>query len=280
MTYFMSIILGLVQGVAEFLPISSSGHLSLIQNFWNLGYEEADHMFFDVLLHLGTLVSVCLVYWKDIWEMIREFFAGAAALARREKSSAPPPPARRLVMLIIVATLPLFAILPIKNAVESLYYNTTFISCALIATGFVLFFSDRMAHGKKTERSATVVDALLVGCAQAVAVVPGLSRSGSTIAAGLLRGYSRPFAVRFSFLLSLPAVLGANILSLVDVIQEGGVVASEIPMYLAGMLVAMASGYFAIRLVKLLSDKGKFGKFAYYCWAVGAIALVASFVVK
>ena len=104
--------------------------------------------------------------------------------------------------------------------------------------------------------------------------------SGMAIVLGLLRGYSRPFAVRFSFLLSLPAVLGANILSLVDVIQEGGVVVSEIPMYLAGMLVAMASGYFAIRLVKLLSDKGKFGKFAYYCWAVGAIALVASFVVK
>ena len=183
-------------------------------------------------------------------------------------------------MLLSVATLPLFAILPIKKAVESLYYNTTFISCALIATGFVLFFSDRMAHGKKTERSATVVDALLVGCAQALAVVPGLSRSGSTIAAGLMRGYSRQFAVRFSFLLSLPAVLGANILSLVEVVKEGSFEGELIPVYLAGMLVAMASGYFAIRLVKLLSDKGKFGKFAYYCWAAGTVALVASFVVK
>ena len=279
MTLFMSIILGLVQGVAEFLPISSSGHLSLIQNFFSLGYEESKHMFFDVLLHLGTLVSVCLVYWKELWEMIREFFAGVSALVRPGREKTAPPPARRLVMLIIVGTLPLFAVLPVKKLVEQLYYNTTFIAVALIFTGCILFFSDRAARGKKTERSATVVDALLVGCAQAAAVVPGLSRSGCTISAGLTRGFHREFAVRYSFLLSLPAVLGANILSLKDA-AEAGIDPRLIPVYLAGMLVAMASGYFAIRLVKLLSDKGKFGMFAYYCWAVGAVALIAGLFVK
>jgi len=279
MTYFMSIILGLVQGITEFLPISSSGHLSLIQHFWSLGYEEADHMFFDVLLHLGTLVSVCLVYWREIWDMIREFFLGARDLIQHRGGEQKPPPARRLVLLIIVGTLPLFAILPIKNWVEQLYYNPTFIALALMFTGFLLFFSDRAAKGRKSERSATVTDAVMVGCAQALAVVPGLSRSGSTIAAGLTRGFDRQFAVRFSFLLSLPAVLGANILSIKDAV-EVGIEPSLIPIYLVGMLVAMASGYFAIRLVKLLSDRGKFGAFAYYCWAVGGIAFVASYIVK
>jgi undecaprenyl-diphosphatase len=124
-----------------------------------------------------------------------------------------------------------------------------------------------------------MLDALLVGCAQALAVVPGLSRSGSTIAAGMTRGFSRSFAVRFSFLLSLPAVLGANLLSLLDAAKEG-VDPQLIPVYLVGMVVAMASGYFAIGLVRLLADKGKFGKFSYYCWAVGALALIANFVLK
>lgn len=279
MTYAMAIILGLVQGVAEFLPISSSGHLSLIQNFWTLGYEESDHMFFDVLLHLGTLVSVCLVYWKDIIDMIREFFCGTASLLCTRKDVQAPPPARRLVLMVIVATLPLVAVLPVMDALEALYYNTVFIACALIVTGFVLYFSDRMARGRKNERTATLRDALLVGCAQAVAVVPGLSRSGATISAGMACGYSRTFAVRFSFLLSLPAVLGANVLSLVDAAQQG-VEPELMPMYLVGMLVAMASGYFAIGLVKLLTNKGRFGSFAYYCWAVGALALISDMLMK
>ncbi len=276
MTYITAIILGLVQGVAEFLPISSSGHLSLFQNFMGLTNVEADHMFFDVLLHFGTLISVCVVYRQDIADMICEFFRGIAALFSRDGSrQAPPPPARRLVMLIILATLPLFVVLPIQDKIEGLYNNTIFIGCALLVTGFILFFSDRMAKGRKTAKNATVVDALLVGCAQAVATVPGLSRSGSTIAAGMTRGFNREFAVRFSFLMSLPAILGANILSLIKAV-ENGFDTSLLPMYLVGVAVAMVSGYFAIRLVKLLADKGKFGRFAYYCWIVGAVAIIAS----
>ena len=278
MTYISAILLGLVQGVAEFLPISSSGHLSLLQHFMGLTDVEHDHLFFDVLLHFGTLVSVCIVYHKDIVDMIREFFLGIGSLFSRGGSRlASPPPARRMVFMIVLATLPLFVVLPVQDAVESLYNNTIFISCALLATGFLLFFSDRMAKGRKTAKNATVADALIVGCAQAVATVPGLSRSGTTIAVGIGRGFDRSFAVRFSFLMSLPAVLGANILSLVDAIQEG-VNKELVPMYLVGVLVAMVSGFFAIRLVKMLSDKGKFGKFAYYCWTVGALALIYSLV--
>lgn len=277
MTYFFSVLLGLVQGIAEFLPISSSGHLSLLQNFCGLTNPEESNLFFDVLLHLGTLIAVFIVYWKDIVDMVREFFLGIHDLASKESRGKTLPPARRLVLLVILGTLPLFLILPVKGVVDGLYNNTYFIGGALVVTGFLLFFSDRMAKGKKTERTATVADALIVGVAQAVATVPGLSRSGTTIAIGMARGMDREFAVRYSFLLSLPAVIGANILSLADAVQAG-IDWSLMPVYLVGVAVAAVSGYFAIRLVQLLATKGKFGNFAYYCWAVGVIAVIASFI--
>ena len=279
MTYLFSVLMGVLQGVAEFLPISSSGHLALFQHFFGVENYEETQMFFTVLLHLGTLISVCVYYWRDVIDMIREFFLGIRDLTVRRGGGAPPPPTRRLVMMIIVATLPPFAILPVKGLVEDAMSNVTFVSVALLATGFILFFSDRMARGRKNARNATVADALLVGCAQAVGTLPGISRSGITISAGLLRGFDRTFAVRFSFLMSLPAVLGANILSLKDAL-EAGVDLEMLPIYLVGMVVSGVVGYFAIRLVNLLADKGKFGNFAYYCWVVGLGSLIASFVVK
>ena len=279
MTYLFSVLMGVLQGVAEFLPISSSGHLALFQHFFGVENYEETQMFFTVLLHLGTLISVCVYYWRDVIDMIREFFLGIRDLTVRRGGGAPPPPTRRLVMMIIVATLPLFAILPVKGLVEDAMSNVTFVSVALLATGFILFFSDRMARGRKNARNATVAGALLVGCAQAVGTLPGISRSGITISAGLLRGFDRTFAVRFSFLMSLPAVLGANILSLKDAL-EAGVDLEMLPIYLVGMVVSGVVGYFAIRLVNLLADKGKFGNFAYYCWVVGLGSLIASFVVK
>ena len=277
MNFLTAAILGLVQGVAEFLPISSSGHLSLLQNFFGLETAEGSNLFFDVLLHLGTLIAVFIVYWEDIRGMVVEFFAMCGELAGK-RSSRPTAQAmtlRRLILLIVVGTLPLFLVLPIKDKVEGLYSNTWFIGFALLATGCLLFLSDRMAKGKKNARTATLVDVLLVGCAQGVATVPGLSRSGTTIAAGMLLGFDRNFAVRYSFLLSLPAVIGANILSLVDAVQAG-INWSMMPVYIVGVCVAAMSGYFAIGLVKKLADEGKFGKFAYYCWGVGTLALVLS----
>lgn len=278
MTYLMAILLGLVQGVAEFLPISSSGHLTLMQHFFS-GVEEPDN-FFNILLHFATLIAVCAVYWKDIVEMVTEFFRGLAALfTKRGSRETEPPPARRLVMLVILGTLPLFLVLPFDDRVESLGSSPVFVSCALIVTGFILYFSDRMARGRKTERTAKVTDALLVGLAQGCATIPGLSRSGCTISAGMALGFDRKFAVRYSFLLSLPAVLGATLLKVVSAIRDC-VDMERLPMYLVGMVVAGVVGYFSIQLVKLLADKGKFGKFAYYCWAVGLVSLVASFLVK
>ena len=269
MTYFMSILMGIIQGVAEFLPISSSGHLALFQTFFGMENMEEKYMFFTVLLHFGTLISVCMVYWRDIVDMIREFFLGIAALAGRKDTGVAPPPARRMVMLIIIATVPLFVMVFLQDAVNQLFSNSIMVSCALLATGFILFFSDRIARGHKTARNATVADALIV--------IPGLSRSGTTISVGMMRGFDRAFAVRFSFLMSLPAVLGANVLEIKDALASNFPI-EELPMYLVGVAVSAVVGYFAIRLVKSLSDKGKFGKFAYYCWAVGLGSLVAGVV--
>lgn len=272
MTYLTAFLLGLVQGVAEFLPISSSGHLAIAQNL--LGLEGAGSVpeFFDVLLHLGTLIAVFAAYWTDICEMVVEFFRGIGDLVHRSTPS-PVPPARRLILLIIVGTLPLFAVLPIRKHVQGLTDNMVFVGAALIVTGILLFLCDRVRKGRKTERSATWLDALLVGVGQAVATLPGVSRSGMTITAGCFVGYERRFAVRFSFLLSIPAVLGANILSIGDAVQAG-INGAEVPMYLVGVVTAAVTGYLCIRLLKYVADKGRFGAFAYYCWAVGILTLV------
>ena len=274
MTYLMSVILGLVQGVAEFLPISSSGHLTLFQHFF--GMEEPDNLF-NVLLHFATLLAVCIYYFRDVVEMVTEFFRGLASLFSRRRQGGDIPEARRMVLLVIVGTLPLFVVLLIKDYVEALGASPVFVSCALLMTGCILFLSDRMAGGRKTARTATLKDVLLVGVAQGLATVPGLSRSGCTISAGMAVGFERKFAVRYSFLMSLPAVLGATILEVKDVLEmEGGFASGLLPKYLVGMAVAGVVGYFSIRLVNLLAAKGKFGAFAYYCWAAGIVALILS----
>ena len=269
MTFLSAILLGLIQGVAEFLPISSSGHLAIAQNLLHL--ETAVPEFYDVLLHLGTLLAVFAAYWRDILDMIGEFFRGTGDLLRRSTPT-PVPPARRLIVLIIIATLPLVVVLPIRKAVQGLSDNMVFIGVALIVTGFLLFASDLMRKGKKTERHATWMDALVVGIAQAIATVPGISRSGMTITAGVFCGLDRKFAVRFAFLMSIPAVVGANILSIADAL-EAGVNWAEVPMYLAGVVTAAVVGYLCICLLKMIANKGRFGAFAYYCWAVGVLTL-------
>ena len=276
MTYLMSAVLGFLQGVAEFLPISSSGHLSLFQHFF--GMEEPDSLF-NILLHFATLIAVCVYYFQDVVEMIVEFFRGVAALFSRTPSRGNPPEGRRLVLLVIVGTLPLFAVLPVESKIEMLGGSPVFVSCALLVTGCVLFFSDRYGGGRKTAKNATIKDALLVGLAQGVATIPGLSRSGCTISAGMAMGFQRKFAVRYSFLLSLPAVFGATLLKVIKTIKAAEPLAEGIlPKYLLGMAVAGVVGYFSIRLVDLLASKGKFGAFAWYCWGAGLLFLVLSLV--
>lgn len=278
MSFISSFLLGLIQGVAEFLPISSSGHLAIAQNL--LGMQDAGVVpeFFDVLLHLGTLLAVFVAYWAEIKAMVAELVYGVRDIARHSTPT-PVPPARRLILLIIVGTLPLFAVLPVKDKIEGLSTNMVFIGTALLVTGCLLFASDRVRKGRKTEASAGVLSALLVGVGQAIATAPGISRSGMTITAGCFVGYERKYAVRFSFLLSIPAVLGANILSLKDAL-EAGVDWSQVPVYLIGVVTAAVVGYLCIRLLKMIADKGKFGFFAYYCWAAGILTLVLNIIRK
>lgn len=270
MTYFSSFLMGLVQGLAEFLPISSSGHLAIAQNL--LGLETEVPVFFDVLLHLGTLLAVFVAYWKDICEIVVEFFRGVGDIVHHTTPKQVPP-ARRMILLIVVATLPLVVVLPIHEKVQALGDNMVFVGAALVVTGFLLFACDLVRKGRKTAKNATLIDALVVGVGQAIATMPGISRSGMTITAGCFCGYERSFAVRFSFLMSIPAILGANVLSLVDAFKDG-IIWAEVPMYMVGVITAAVVGYACIRLLKLIAQKGRFGAFSYYCWAVGLLTLL------
>ena len=276
MTYGQAILLGFVQGVAEFLPISSSGHLAVLQNFLAIGDME-NHLLFDVLLHLGTLAAVFLAFRSDIRSLWNEGLR-MLHLKKTRRGEKPDGVKRRLIWFLIVATVPLVPAAILNKFVENLYQNTFFIGFAFLVTGFLLFMADRMGHGNKSERGATLGDAVTVGLAQMIAVVPGLSRSGTTISAGLLCGFDRNFAVKFSFLLSIPAVLGANFVSLVKAFAAG-VDWAMAPKYLVGVAMAFVSGYLAIYLLRMVVQRGKFGGFAYYCWGAGLVTLILSLTV-
>lgn len=276
MSIWTAALLGLVQGIAEFLPISSSGHLSIINNLFNLSEIQNGHLLFDVLLHLATLISILIVYWQDIVLMVYELlgFVNLGPMAGQRQARYP---SARMFLMIVIATLPLFLILPIRKQLEVLYYRNIFIGIAIILTGCMLYVSDKMIPGKKTERSMTISDALIIGLCQCVATIPGLSRSGTTITAGIATGLRRDYAVKFSFLLSIPAVLGANILSIADAIKAG-IDWASVPAYLIGMVVALLSGIISIHFLRYISAKGRFGGFAYYCWVVGVLAIIMSII--
>lgn len=278
MTIGEAIILGLVQGIAEFLPISSSGHLAILQNLFNMSDIEGGHMLFDVLLHFGTLIAICFMYWNDIKAMVVEVLA---LLSGRKAVTADGRPkqytAARMFFLIVAATLPLVLILPINDYIGELSQSTVFVGIALILTGFMLLVSDKMTAGTKTEKNMRFSDALIIGLCQCVATLPGLSRSGTTITAGIATGQNRGYAVKFSLLMSIPAVLGATLLELIKAIKTG-IDASLIPAYLFGMVAAMVSGVLAIGLLKMIAKSKRFGGFAYYCWIVGSLTIILSMI--
>lgn len=272
MTVSKAIILGLVQGIAEFLPISSSGHLAILQNLFNMSDLEGGHLLFDVLLHFGTLIAICFVYWDDIKAMAVEtvgLFTGASAGKKT--------PSARMFIMIVIATLPLFIILPVHDYIETLTSSTTFIGVALILTGCMLFVSDKMTPGRKNRGSMRIKDALIIGLCQAIATIPGLSRSGTTITAGIATGHDRQYAVKFSLLMSIPAVLGATLLELIDAFKTG-INISLVPTYLVGMVTAMVSGVLAIGLLRLISKRTSFAGFSYYCWVVGVLTVILSLI--
>jgi undecaprenyl-diphosphatase len=274
MTYLTAVLLGLVQGVAEFLPVSSSGHLALLQNIF--GVEEAD-LLFDVLLHLGTLLAILVAYRRDI----RAILSGGLGLlglgrdrGRTTKNNAD---RRRMAVFIVVGSLPLLLVLPVRSAVASLYQSTAFVSLMLMVTGGILYLTGKLRPGTKGLREIGFGQVLLVGLGQALAVLPGISQSGTTISLALACGFRQQFAVRFSFLLSIPAVLGAAILTISQAASTEMDI-SLLPQYLCGMASAAVSGYFSIRLLRYLAEKNRFGGFAYYCWGAGIIALMLSLI--
>jgi len=277
MSVIIALFLGLVQGIAEFLPISSSGHLSILQNLFRMDYSEERHLLFDVLLHLGTLVSITAVYRKEIKEMVVD---GLEYLRLKSDSNSDEPvslkPPGRALLFILIGTLPLIFVIFIP--VSRLFFNTFFIGFALIVTGCILFTASRyIKEGNKTDKTMTMTDAILIGLAQAVAVLPGLSRSGATISVGLARGLTGAFAVRFSLLLSIPAVLGATIVAIYRAIS-GGADFSLLPTYLAGFVVAAGVGFFAIQFLRRIMANKLFGNFAYYCWGIGLITIIWSLI--
>jgi len=212
-----------------------------------------------------------------MYEMIRD---GLGYLHMKSDSGDDEPvvlkPPGRALLFIVIGTMPLFVALLFSSAVSRLFFNTFFIGFALIITGCLLFVSSRfIKQGNKTDKTMTALDALFIGIAQAIAVLPGLSRSGTTISVGLARGLTGSFAVRFSLLLSIPAVLGATLVSIFKAVASGADL-MQLPVYIMGFLVSTTIGYFTIRLLRRIMAKGNFGLFSYYCWLAGLITIIWS----
>lgn len=268
----MALFLGFIQGITEFLPVSSSGHLAILQRLFGITNPD-DVLGFSVLLHLGTLLAVVVVYYKDVINLAAAFFSMLFDLVRGKGARVREYPYRKFALLLIVGTLPLFAAVLFKDLVAGLYTNIAFIGCALIVTALLLQYTDNMKTGGKRLKTASYKNALTVGLFQAAAIVPGLSRSGATITGGLFSGFEREFAVKFSFILAIPAILGANILEVKEMLGKT-IAPSEWMIYLAGMAIAAVSGFFAIKFITYLAKKGNFKVFSWYCLIAGLFALV------
>ena len=260
MNILEAIVLGAVQGLTEFLPVSSSGHLVLLQKIFRIS-EPA--LFFDTMLHLGTLAAVFVVLWRDILAILRRLF-------------------QPLTAWLILATIPavVFA-LAFKDHIEAAFESGKFLGCAFLVTAVLLTVSEllaRRAGSLKKDGEMNWLDALIIGVLQAAAIVPGVSRSGATLSGALSRGLNRNFAARFSFLLSIPAILGALVLQVKDLAQ-GGAVSGNIgaAAIIAGTVSAAVVGFFAVRLMlKIVREKSLFG-FAIYTAALGLLVLVDQF---
>lgn len=272
MSYFEAIILGLAQGLSEFLPISSSGHLALLQYFFGVDAEQV--LPFAVLLHLGTLVSVFIVYWRDIVALVKELGAVFKDLFTGKGLRINANPTRRLGFMIIVATIPTAIIGLLGNdTFEAMYLSLVSIGTGLLITGTILCIAERMGRNNKTVKEMKFRNALFVGIMQGVAICPGISRSGSTLFGGLISGLNKEFAVKFAFLISIPSILGSVVLEAPDAL-EAGMDAALIGPVIAGVIVSALSGLFAIKaMIKLVSNKKLIG-FSIYTWLLGAAVIV------
>jgi undecaprenyl-diphosphatase len=254
---FDSIIWGLVQGLTEFLPISSSGHLVLVPALLaKVGIDIGEpSLTVSAVLHLGTLLAVLVFYRSDLVRL---------ANVRNDLE------ARKTLRLLLIGTIPALVGLPLRSGIESIEGTPSLVAIALLVTGVILVVAERLSQRDSTLEQATTPDAIWVGLAQAFALIPGISRSGSTITMATARGFNRTEAARFSFLLAVPTIAGAGLLSLLDL--EGG--DGSAAAIFAGFVVAAISGYAAIAvLLRLITTRG-FLPFAIYCFLIGTLALI------
>lgn len=289
MSLLESILMGLIQGLTEFLPVSSSGHLAIFKAFFHVNTDTG--ILFDVLLHLGTLIAIFVVYYRDIWEMIVEglsiirdffcnmgiFFSNLFSKEKRRYRKIVDNSYRKFVMLVIVSTIPtgMIGVLG-SDVIEQASAILLVPGICLIVTGILLLISDHVATGNKTPKTVTYGNAVFVGICQGIATLPGLSRSGTTITACLLSGFNRQFAVKYSFIMSIPAVMGAAVLELKD-FDLASTGSGEMLNYLAGMAVAAVVGYICIKTMLVIVRQKKFTFFSIYCFIMGAISIAGYF---
>lgn len=272
MEYISIIIQGIIQGLTEFLPISSSGHLSVAQHI--LGVEEST-LIISIVLHLGTLVAVFIAFWRDILGLIKEFFLTIGDIFTGKFSWSKMNDSRRMLFMVIIATLLLVPAYLVKDFFTCMEGDGDIIfeGCAFMFTAMLLFLSDACVKGLKTGKDMKIRDAVTVGLFQCAALFPGVSRSGSTITAGLFCGLTRETAVKFSFILGIPAILGGSVLELKDAFESG--VEFDVPMLAIGFIVSAVVGILAIKLVRLVTKKNKFKYFGIYLLILGLACVFA-----
>ena len=268
MSVIQAIILGFVQGATEFVPVSSSGHLVLVP--WLLGWP-APGLVFDTMVHWGTLVAIVAYFWRDWWAVISAWVQG---LVHRDWSD----PNARLGWLLVIGSIPAAVLgFLLEDWFESLFGEPAWVSFFLLVTAAILAVSEWLSRSKRTRRVADLrwTDALIIGVGQAVAIAPGISRSGATMSAGLLLGLDRPAAARFSFMLAAPAILGAGLLQLVKLSSTPDPLA-QFPVLAAGFLAALITGYAAIWGLLRYLQRRKLTLFAIYCVWVGISCLIVA----
>ena len=262
MTIWQAVILGIVQGIAEFLPISSSGHLVVLQRVFGV---DLPGMTFDIIVHLGSLCAVFAVFWRDILSLIKN-------------------PFQKMTAMLILGSIPAVIMgFLFKSDIERMFSQGFYLAVGFVLTGILLLAADSIPKTRthKTEKDMTIFDALIVGCMQALALPPGISRSGATITGGLLNGLNRETAARFSFLLSIIAIGGAGVLEVWEVYQSPEhVLSGDIISFIVGFAAAAVSGYFAIRLLLELIKKCKLKCFSYYLFILAAWLLADRFVLN
>lgn len=290
MNYLSAIFMGILQGATEFLPVSSSGHLAIFGKLLNIKEPEP---VFDILLHVGTLAAVFIIYWNDIKKLVIEglgivgdffvnvfrFVLNLFSKEKKEYKKVVDTSYRRFVMLIIVSTIPTGIIgILISDIIDSVKADLAIVGVCLLITSCLLLIADRRDGGTKKPKNVTYSNAFVIGICQGLATLPGISRSGTTITACLVSGFDKKFAVKYSFIMSIPAIMGAAVLELKDFFAGIGD-CPYIGQYAVGTIVAAVVGFFSMKFLIDLIGNNKFRYFAYYCMAAGVISIILNFAI-